>query len=361
MPVKLTIGVLTDLCFFALSIQCRKRPRKPGTIRRDSRDSKACGMKSRRAAFLTFVVVSCLSAPAAAQEQDWPNRPVTIVYPFAPGGADAAVRFVAKALSERLGQPFLVEIKSGAGGGIGSVQAARSAPDGYTLLFTAIGPAVLNGLLYKSIPYDPEKDFEPIILLADTPQVIISSPAYGFKNLADLVAYGKNNPGKLTIGHAGAGTMGNLAAALFLARTGIDGSLIAYRGAPPAIADVASGHIVAAFPVYLAAAEATTVLAVTGEQRAGFLPNVPTARESGVDVVASTWIALVGPAGMPRSIVAKLNSAIDVYLKSDEGDSTFARLGLRVLGGPPEVLTETMKRDRERWGPVIRAANIKLD
>ena len=255
-------------------------------------------MRHRRAV-VAAIATLLLASPVAAQEQDWPNRPVTIVYPFAPGGNDAAVRFIAKALSEKFGQPFIVEIKSGAGGGIGSAQVAKAPPDGYTLLYTAIGPAVLNRLLYKSVPYE-DTDFEPVILLADAPHVIISSPKLGFKSLAELVTYGKGNPGKLTIGHAGAGTTGHLAGALFLARTGIDGSLIAYRGATPAITDVVSGQIAAAFPIYLPIAEQASVLAVTSEERMSLLPHVPTARESGVDVVATTWVAMTGPAGMPR-------------------------------------------------------------
>ncbi len=314
----------------------------------------------RRRAFIVVVAALLFASPVAAQEQDWPNRPVTIVYPFAPGGNDAAVRFLARALSEKFGQSFIVEIRSGAGGGIGSAQVAKSTPDGYTLLYTAIGPAVLNKLLYKSVAYE-DTDFEPIILLADIPQVIISDPKLGFKSLAELVAYGKTNPGKLTIGHAGAGTMGNLAAALFLARAGIDGSLISYRGATPAITDVVSGQIVAAFPIYLPIVEQATVLAITSEQRMSFLPQVPTARESGVDVVASTWLAMMGPAGMPRGIVARLNAAIDAYLRSPEGSDAFAKMGLRVLGGPPDRLTQAIKDDRIRWQPVIRDANIKLD
>jgi tripartite-type tricarboxylate transporter receptor subunit TctC len=316
-------------------------------------------MRHRRA-LIAATAALLIGSPVAAQEQDWPNRPVTIVYPFAPGGNDAAVRFIAKALSEKFGQSFIVEIRSGAGGGIGSAQVAKSPPDGYTLLYTAIGPAVLNSLLYKSVSYE-DADFAPVILLADAPHVIVGSPKLGFKSLAELVAYGKTNPGKTTLGHAGAGTTGNLAAALFLARTGIDGSLIGYRGAVPAITDVVSGQIVAAFPIYLPIAENATVLAVTSEQRMSFLPNVPTARESGVDVVASTWVAMMGPAGMPRSIVTKLNAAIDAYLKSPEGSEAFAKMGLRVLGGPPDRLTQTIKDDRTKWQPVIRDANIKPD
>ena len=308
-----------------------------------------------------LIAAIATALPLSAQERDWPNRPVTIVYPWAPGATDASVRFIAKALSERFGQPFIVEIRSGAGGNVALAQVAKAAPDGYTIVYTAIGPAVLNKLMYKSIPYDHDRDFDPIILLSDTPQAIISSPKLPIKTLAELVAYGKENPGKLTIGHPGAGTMGHLTAVLFLARTGIDGSPIAYRGTTPLITDLLGGQIVAGSPAYTPAVESATVLAVTSEQRAGFLPHVPTAREAGFDVIAGSWTAIAGPAGMPRDIVLKLNAAINDYLKSEEGSRLFAQIGMRVLGGPPERVTQAVREDRLKWEPVIRAADIKLD
>jgi len=275
-----------------------------------------------------LIAAIATALPLSAQERDWPSRPVTIVYPWAPGATDASVRFIAKALSERFGQPFIVEIRSGAGGNVGLAQVAKAAPDGYTIVFTAIGPAVLNKLMYQSIPYDHDTDFDPIILLADAPQAIISSPKLPIKTLAELVAYGKENPGKLTIGHPGAGTMGHLTALLFLTRTGIDGSAIAYRGTTPLVTDLLGGQIVAGSPAYTPMVESTTVL---------------------------------GPAGMPRDIVLKLNAAIDDYLKSEEGRRVFAQFGMRVLGGPPERVTQAVREDRLKWEPVIRAANIKLD
>jgi tripartite-type tricarboxylate transporter receptor subunit TctC len=308
------------------------------------------------------IVAALLGAAPQAGAQDWPTRPVTIVIPFAPGGSgDASLRLLAKALSEKIGQPVIVENRSGAGGAIGAAAVAKAAPDGYTLLFTAIGPHVLNKLLYKSIPYDPDADFEPIILVADVPQIIVSSPRRGWKNLGDLIAYAKQHPGQVTIGHAGAGTMGHLAAALFAARAGIEASLIGYRGATPVVTDVFSGHIDAGFPIYIPLIDSVTALAVTAESRAGFLPQVPTAREAGVDVVASTWTALVGPAGLPRDIVMKLNAAVHDYLADDETARQFATLGMRPLGGPPERLVQTIADDKARWEPIIRAENIKLD
>jgi tripartite-type tricarboxylate transporter receptor subunit TctC len=253
------------------------------------------------------IVYGALAASAAlgpAQAEEWPARPVTLVHNFAAGGnGDYMARLGAKALSAKLDQTVTVEIRAGAGGIIGTVSVANAAPDGYTLLNTAVGPAVLNQLLLKSVPYDTEKDFTPIILVGEIPQVIVGSPKLGFKTLQDLIEFGRKNPSKLNIGHAGAGSMGHLTAALFLARTGLRGTLIAYRGAGPVVADVMSGQIQAGVPIYIPAAKNVSLLAVTSDQRVPFLPDVPTARESGVDLVTSTWIAIMAQAKTPDSLV----------------------------------------------------------
>jgi tripartite-type tricarboxylate transporter receptor subunit TctC len=318
-------------------------------------------MKTALSLAIALCLAAVTAAPAqqAAPEKDWPSRPVTLVYPFAPGGADGFVRHIARVLSDKFGQPFLVEYRSGAGGAVGLTQVAKAPPDGYTLVMTYVGPAVLNKLLYASIPYDPDSEFEPVILMSETPQVIVSDPKLGLKTLADLIAHGKKNT--LTIGHSGAGTMGHLAAALFAARTGVSATLIGYRGATPAITDVLGGQITAAFPAYVPPVATVTQLAVTSPDRVGFLPDVPTTRESGVDVIATTWGAMVGPARMPRAIVLKLNAALNEFLQSDEGARQLNIFGMTALGGPPERVTEIMARDKAKWEPIIRAANIKLD
>jgi tripartite-type tricarboxylate transporter receptor subunit TctC len=312
--------------------------------------------------FVVFFAVAAFAAISSAQGADWPTRPVTIINIFAAGGnGDFAARAIAKALTDKLGQPFNVEDRAGAGGTIGSVYVARAAPDGYTLLNTAIGPAVLNQLLFKSVPYDTEKDFTPIVLVGEIPQVIVSSPKLGFKTLQDLVEFGRRNPGKLNIGHAGAGSMGHLTSALFLARTGIQGTLVGYRGAVPVVMDVLSGQIQAGVPIYIPPVENVTILAVTSDQRISFLPDIPTARESGTDLIASTWVALMGPAGLPQDIVLKLNTAINQFLASPEGIEQFAQAGIRPLGGTPEHLAQVIKQDRATWAPVIAKENIRLD
>lgn len=309
----------------------------------------------------TLFAIAALAAACPAQAADWPTRTVTIVNPFAAGGMEVAARAIAQAMTVKFGQPFIVENRAGAGGTVGSVSVAKAAPDGYTLLLSAIGPAVLNQLLFKSVPYDTDKDFAPIVLVGEFAQLIVSDPKLGFKTLQDLVEFGRKNPGKLNIGHPGAGSMGHLTGALFLARTSIQGSLIGYRGAVPIVTDVMGGQIQAGIHIFIPAVSSVTVLAVTGEQRIPFLPDIPTARESGVDLTAGTWVAMMAPAGLPRDIVTKLNTAINQFLASPEGVQHLTNAGLRPMGGTPDDLLEVIRQDRARWAPIIKKENIQVD
>ncbi len=268
-----------------------------------------------RRQFIVYLALAAFTTLGPARAEDWPARPVTLVHTFAAGGSgDYLARLVAKALSARLGQTVTVEIRAGAGGIIGTVSAANAAPDGYTLLNTAIGPAVLNQLLFKSIPYDTAKDFTPVILVGEVPQVIVSSPKLGFNTLQDLIEFGRKNPGKLNIGHPGAGSMGHLTAALFLARTGIKGMLVGYRGAAPMLLDVLGGQIQAGVPAYSPAAAGTTILAVASAQRVSFLPDVPTTREGGVDLIASTCFV-----GFAQNVARAFQEALAGFGESDMG------------------------------------------
>lgn len=311
---------------------------------------------------LNALALAALATLGPAQAAEWPTRPITMVHIFAAGGnGDVAARAVAKALADKLGQPVPVENRSGAGGTVGSTFVANAAPDGYTLLNTATGPAVLNQLLSKSVPYDTERDFTPVILVGEIPQLIVSNPKLGFKTLQDLIEFGRSNPGKLNIGHAGVGSTGHLTAAVFLARTGIQAALVGYRGGVPVIMDVLSGHIQAGVPIYSPQAKEVSMLAVTSNERIPFLPDVPTARESGVDLIASTWIAILAPAKTPRDIVMKLNTAANEFLATPEARQLFANAGIRPLGGTPEHLAEVIKKDSAMWAPIVAKENIKID
>ena len=309
---------------------------------------------------LAIAAFAAIASNGTAQDRDWPNRPVTIVNLFGAGGnGDFASRAVAKALSDKFGQPFVVENRPGAGGTVGTVYVAKSRPDGYTLLMTATGPAVLNQLLFKSVPYDTDRDFAPVALVGELPQVIVAGPQ--FKTLKELIEFGRANPGKLNVGHAGAGSTGHLAAALLMARSGVQATLVGYRSASAIVADVLVGTIQAGVPMYVPSVNTVNALAVTSEQRVGFLPDIPTARESGSELVASTWVGLLAPTGTPDDIVTKINATVDEYIKSRDGIETFAKASIRPLGGDAAHFAQTIRQDRALWAPIIAKENIQLE
>jgi tripartite-type tricarboxylate transporter receptor subunit TctC len=302
-------------------------------------------------------------APSAVLAQDWPTRPVTIVVAFPAGGlSDALTRLLAKDLSEKFGQQFVVENRVGGGGGIASVAVAKAEPDGYTLLVSAVGPHVLNKLLYKSIPYDPDRDFTPIVMIGDAPQVLIVSPNLPVNSVAELVDYSKTNPGKLTIGHVGPGTTAHLAALLFMAKTGVTGVLVGYRGGAPLLPDLLAGRVDFALPALSPQTLISRSLAVASRERVDFMPNIPTMHESGFPgMEATTWQALFGPPGLAEPIVNKLNAAINDYLKRPSSKESLSHIGLRPIGGPPSVINETIAKDKAMWGPLIKEHNLILD
>ena len=312
---------------------------------------------------IVFIVFAMWIAPSLSLAQDWPTRPVTIVSPFSAGGlSDVLTRQLARELTEKFGQQFVVENRLGGGGGIASASVAKEQPDGYTLLMTAIGPHVLNKMLYKSIPYDPDKDFTPIIMVGDAPQVLIVSPDLPVNSVAELVDYSRKNPGKLTIGHVGPGTMGHLSTLLFMAKTGVTGVLVGYRGGAPMMPDLHAGRLDFALPALSPQTLSSKSLAVASTQRVDFMPDIPTMREAGFSgLEATTWQALFGPSGLPETIVNKLNTAINDYLKRPSSKEALTQIGLRPIGGPPSAVNETIAKDKEVWGPLIKEHNLTLD
>lgn len=301
------------------------------------------------------------AAPPAAAE-DWPTRPVTQVIAFASGSAiDFVGRALADNLSKAIGQPVVVETKSGGGGVVAGASLAKTAPDGYTLLLTAIGPTVLRPLMDKSLGYEVDTDFTPIILVGELPNVLLANPKLDVKTVKDLVAYAKSKGGKISIGHSGPGTMGHLSSILFASKAGLELTSVSYRGTAPMMVDVLGGQIDAGAPAYNPAAKSATILAVTTETRVDFLPDVPTMKESGFDVVGGTWNAIYGPAHMPPEIVAKLNAAMDKFLQDPETRHRFSQAGFRTLGGPPSRLTDRVKQDRAKWAPIIAPLNLGAD
>ncbi len=305
-------------------------------------------------------VVALLPWLTATNAQTWPARPITLVAAFPPNTTtDYGARTIAQELSKALGYPVIVETKAGGGGVVASQSVAKAPADGYTLLMTTIGPAVLRPLLEQGLAYDPVADFTPIVLVGDAPNVIVAGTQSRYGSIQDVVAYAKQNPGKLTIGHPGIGTMGHLVALLFCAEAGIDANLISYQGAPAILTDVAGGHIDIGAIAYGVGANAVKSLAVTTKERVDFLPDVPTMGEVNYpNVVATTWSAVYAPAHLPKSIVGKLNATINAFISQEETRKHFATVGYRVLGGPPQRLADQMAEDRAKWSKVIAAAKL---
>jgi tripartite-type tricarboxylate transporter receptor subunit TctC len=311
---------------------------------------------------LAVIVVSALVTQIAAA-QSWPTRPITLLVAFTPNTTtDYAARAVAQELSKALGQPVVVENRSGGGGVIASSAVAKAPADGYTLLMTTIGPAVLRPLIDRKVGYDAVGDFTPVALVGDAPNVIVSAPQRGFNSVQDVVAYAKQNPGKLTIGHPGVGTMGHLIALLFAAEAGIEANMIAYQSSPPIITDLLGGHIDAGSIAYGPAIGSAKILAVTNDEPISFMPGVPTMREADYpNVTGATWSAVFGPAGLPPEVVTKLNEIISAFLDKEETREQFAKVGYHALGGPPERLSARMADDTAKWSKVISAAKISMD
>jgi tripartite-type tricarboxylate transporter receptor subunit TctC len=304
---------------------------------------------------------------AAHAQSDWPNKPVRIIAPFAAGGSsDLVARQLAQQLSIRFGQQFIVENRAGAGGNIGVDAVAKAAPDGYTLGMATSGPLANNKSLYKTMPYDAEKDLTPIALVGEIPLVIAVNPEVKANNLAEFVALSKAGASPLLVANPGNGTIGHLAIEYLRMTASARMQSVPYRGDTPAMADAISGTVqgVSAPVTSLATniqGNKLRALAVTTRTRFPGMPNVPTAIEQGVNLEASVWSALVGPAGLPRSIVTALNQEVNKYIGSAEGKAKLDSLGLVPLPGTPAQLSEQMVSEAAKWKRVVESAKISLD
>ena len=303
-------------------------------------------------------VLGAGARPASAE--DWPTKPINLVASFTAGGMmDFIGRTIVQDLSPALGQPVIVDFKSGGGGVVGLQWLAKQPADGYTLMMTATGPLVFRPLIDKKVGYDAEKDFTPIILIGDTPNAVMASPKHGFKTIKDLLDYVNTKSNKLTIGHPGPGTMGHLCGVLLARKAHIDPTFVAYRGAAGIITDLMGGQIDLATPAYGPGMDKLT-LALSSDERLKSQPDLPTLKESGVDVVCSTWIAIHAPAHVPPAIVNKLNAAIDAFLRKPETHAKFGTIGLRVLGGPPDRMRARIKEDLAKWTDIVAGVNFDL-
>jgi tripartite-type tricarboxylate transporter receptor subunit TctC len=303
-------------------------------------------------------------AAGSASAQTFPSKPIRIVVPFGAGGvADLTARTVGQKLSESLGQPVVIDNKPGAGGVVAGDAVAKAEPDGYTLLLMSNATAVSAGL-FKSMPFDAVKDFAPISTLGFFDIAIVTPADSRFKTLGELLVFAKANPGKLNLGTINIGSTQNLAAELFKTTSGADMQIVPFNGTPAVVTALRGGQIDAAVEILgpilpQITAKALRALAVTGEKRAAVLPEVPTAKESGLPTfVASSWNALAAPAKTPRDVLARLNREIAAAVNSPDVKKKLHDLNVEAYASSPELAAELLASEIKRWGDVIVRAKI---
>jgi tripartite-type tricarboxylate transporter receptor subunit TctC len=308
-----------------------------------------------------------LAQTAPSHSETWPSRAVTLVVPFSAGTtSDVVARRLAHELSEKLGQPFVVENKGGAGGNIGAMTVARATADGYTLLFATTGQAATNQLMYKHMEYAPQRDFAPIVLVSKAPVIITARPDAPYSSLKEFIAYAKANPNKATGGFPGNGTLGHITGLLLSGKAGIEFGKVQYRGSAAILTDLIGSHIDIAMDSlagYVPSVRAGKIkaLAITSSQRWSKLPDIPTAAESGLPgFEASVWYALLAPAKVPADVIDKVNAAANTWLKDPQTREFLANLGVETAGGSPADLKAFTQAEIDKWGPIVKAANISF-
>jgi tripartite-type tricarboxylate transporter receptor subunit TctC len=316
---------------------------------------------------MAALVLAILAAAGAGQAcaQGYPGRPVRIIVPNATSGlADICARLVAAKLGESLGQQFLVDNRPGAGGTLGTAAAAKSPPDGYTLLAVFDSHAT-NPYLFKGLPYDTLADFAPVTLLARGPLVLVVNPKPGLGTVGDLVKLAREKPGSVNFATVGPGSPARLLMELLKLEAGIDVTMVPYKGAGLALSDLVGGQVDAMFATVTSVgshlkAGRLRALAITAG-RSAVLPGVPAMSESYPGFVSESWVALLAPARTPPAIVARLNAEVAKALDSADTKARFAELGLETASGPPEELDRWIRGEMERWGRVIRERGITLE
>ena len=316
---------------------------------------------------MRFLLACLVFFAANALAQEWPTKPLRLILPFPPGGGtDILGRLIAERLSAGLGQAVIAENRGGAGGNVGAEAAARSAPDGYTIVLVAPSLAI-SPSLYSKINYDPVKDFAPISLVATVPNVMVTQPALPAQNLIDFIQYAKAKPGALNFGSGGAGTSNHLAGELFNLVTGVKLVHVPYKGVNLAMQDVLGGNVHLVFIGIPAAAPhiksgKLRALAVVAPRRSAALPDVPTVSEAGLqNFDVTTWYGILAPAGTPRNIVTRLNGELVKIMSSPEMKEKLSATGTEPLTSTPEEFADYIKREMAKWGDVIRRAGVKAD
>jgi len=315
-----------------------------------------------------FTTLFFAFAASAVCAQAWPARPVTLVVPFPPGGStDAIARAIGPSLNKSFGQSFIVDNKAGATGTIGAAAVKRAAPDGYTFLVTSLGPLVIAPHLIKGMQYDALKDFDLITVAVQAPNVLVVPANSPHKSLADVIAYEKAQPGKMTFASSGNGSSDHLTAELFWLESGTTGIHVPYKGGGPAITDLLGGQVDASFQNVNAVLQhirtgKLRALAVTGAKRSPVLPDVPTMTEAGVaNVDVYSWQGIVGPKGLPADVRDKFHGAVVAALNDPQVKQQLTGLGLEVVGNTPAQFTAFQQQEFARWKKVIEVRKITAD
>ena len=319
----------------------------------------------RRFLHLLAGAAALSAAPGGARAQTWPTRPVRVIVPFQPGGStDIFARLAAQKLTEHFGKQFYIENIAGATGNVGTAQAARAAPDGHTLLI-AFSSYVVNPTLFAKLPFDPDRDLAPVTLAVAAPNVLTVNPSLPARNLSELVALVKSNPGKYTYTSGGVGTQCHLLGEVLRLSQALDIVHVPFNGAAPAIASAMAGHTPIAWSTIASAAQALEAgqlrpLAVASKTRSQLLSDVPTTAEAGYpDIQGDSWVGLLAPAGTPNEIIGALQREIAGIIALPDVKERLPTLGFEAVASTPEEFASRIKLETEMWGKVIRAANIK--
>jgi tripartite-type tricarboxylate transporter receptor subunit TctC len=313
-----------------------------------------------------FVVLHA-SAYAQAAPAPYPSRPVRIIVPFPPGGAtDIMARTIGQKLTLRSGQQAIIDNRPGAGGNIAADIAARAAPDGYTLFFAASAQLAVNPSLYAKVPYDPVRDFAPVILGGSVPNILVAHPSLPAKSLKELIALAKAKPGQLQYASPGNGSTAHLCAELLKIEAGIDLAHIPYKGAAPGVIDVLGGQVPLMFvsmPSVVGHVKAGKLVAIgmTGAKRSDAAPEVPTFAETLPRFESSAWYGIVAPANTPSVVVSRLNREIAAILKLPDVKDILSAQGIDIIGGTPEAFGRTIKSELGKWANVVKRSGARID
>jgi tripartite-type tricarboxylate transporter receptor subunit TctC len=313
-------------------------------------------------------IAACVVATPPSFAQTWPTKPIKVVVPYNAGGtADLLARTIGQKLSEKLGQQVVVDNRPGAGGNLGADVVAKAKPDGYTLVMGTVATHAINPTLYPALPFDAQKSFAPIVLVATLPNIVVVHPSLPAKSVKELIALAKSKPDGLAFASAGNGTSQHLAASMFEKQVGVQMTHVVYKGSAPAVADLVSGQVHLMFdniPISLEQVRAGKLraLAVTGPKRSPALPDLPTLAESGLPGFAVTsWFGLFAPAGTPPAVIERINREVNAALADDKLRNQYLQQGIEPAGGTPQVFASFVADEIGRWAKVVRDSGAKIE